>query len=527
MTHIGLSNVSKLLLLDASKIYECCSHIKIQYHRVDNSQFRSFCLSLKKFERFLGEAAEDNYWRAFLYSLRRYQFCLCAAPVPFNHPTVRKPEILESIQKHLSISKSIYPNFADGADDIFNQFISLSKSDDNPLLHSLAELCSTSGEVALLLKESHLIYAVEDVLAATDSLRSIELVVPSQLRSSTCYKKLVVIGPTRWFPEYIFSAPRAPDIQIVHYNWIRDKWKPEPVFIGSIKVAESAIFPILNPEKANDTIGNEVVINHLEPEEILLPSINWNQITKGFVHPSLVSLDIEDEDTEAWLFLLEGGEAVFLDAEAKAMVIDLEEDEFVKRIPVVDIEPGMFVLLRTSSGGDYIIPLADRILGENVQRTRELQNEWKTLLRQKVKSIGLLAVSKNLVKLGSLLANEVNVRRWMLNSSIKPRSDKDFEAILRFVGVGNRLHQFYEAANLLDSAHRRAGKYIRKLLLKQVGQCDLPQLQRLGRMDFELDEADGGSMTAFRVVDMDSELRMIPASKIAQPFEIEHEINNA
>ncbi|HAA29659.1 MAG TPA: hypothetical protein DCE56_20660 [Cyanobacteria bacterium UBA8553] len=434
--------------------------------------------------------------------------------------------MLESLQKHLSLCKSIYPNFTDEANNIFNQFIILSKSDDNPLLDSLAELQLTSGKVACLLKESRLIPAVESLLSEKRLLRKIELLVPSQLRGRTCYKRLVILGPTRWFPEYVFNAPRASDIQVIHYNWIRDKWKPEPVFIGSVNVPKSEFLPILKPEKVKDTIDNEVVANHLEPEEIMLPSINWNQITNNLVHSSLASLDSEDEDTEARLFLLEGGDAVFLDADAKAMVINLEEDEPVKRIAVADIEPGMFVLLRTSSGGDYIIPLADRILGENAQRTRELQNEWKTLLRQKVKSIGLPAVSENLVKLGSRLANVNNVRHWMLNSSIKPRDDKDFEAILRFVGLENRLNQFSDAAYKLNSAHSQAGKYIRKLLLKQVCQSDLQQLQQLGRMDFKLDEVDSGNITAFRVVDIDSELRMISASKIAQSFEIERQINN-
>jgi hypothetical protein len=46
-------------------------------------------------------------------------------------------------------------------------------------------------------------------------------------------------------------------------------------------------------------------------------------------------------------------------------------------------------------------------------------------------------------------------------------------------------------------------------------------------MTFELDEVDSGSMTAFRVVDIDPELRMIPASKIAQLFELDFEGNNA
>jgi hypothetical protein len=187
---------------------------------------------------------------------------------------------------------------------------------------------------------------------------------------------------------------------------------------------------------------------------------------------------------------------------------------------VTDIEPGMFVLLRTSGGGDYILNLADRILGAEAQHLRALQNEWKSLLRQRGNSSSLHNVSKCLSQLGSLRANEVNVRNWMSDRLIRPVADKDFEAILRFVGLESRLDEFSEAANLINRAHKKAGHEIRTLLLEKVDQSNLHALKQLGKMTFELDEADGGSMTAFRVVEIDPKNRMIPASRIAEPFEI-------
>ena len=518
-------------LLAVNDIYSCSNCCKVKHHPVKHHEFGSFCLLWKKFKRQLNEAAEDDYWKTFLRPLRQYQFELCAAPLPFNHSTVCQPETLDVLEKHLSRCERIYPNFTITARTLLAYVTILSQSYENPLLNFIAEIYSTCwGEnVALLVRESKLIPAVEKILATNSRLRGVELIVPSQLRGGTCYERLIVIGPTSWFPDYVFSAARAKEIEILHYSWIRDKWQPEPVFLCSdnVQTLSQRTVRFAMQEKVNSN-ENARAENYLEPEELLPPPISWSQIVKDFARSSLNSLDQEDEDIESCLFLLEGRAAVFLDAKAKQIVIDLGEDNQsrVKKISVTDIEPGMFILLRTSGGGDYIVFLANHILGEKAQCTRALQREWKTLLRQKVKSIGIQTVIKCLLKFGSLRANELNVRNWMSERLIKPDDKRDFDAILNFVGLGDRLNQFYEATSLIDSTHRSAGKHIRKLLLQRVCQSDLHQLERLGKMNFELSEVDGGSITAFRVIDINQEHIIVPASKIAHPFPVDSEFIN-
>lgn len=524
MTHISLS--------DVHNIYSLSSQVQIKHQPVKHHDFGSYCLLLRKFECQLSEADKDDYWKNFLQLLRRYRFDLCAAPLPFNHPTVYSPETSKFLRKHLARCQFIYPDLLSSASELVNCLEKLSHLDSNPLLDSLKFTYKKDWQfenVTLLLKESRLIPVVEKILATRYELRRIEIVVPSQLRGSTCYKNLVVIGPTRWFPEYVFSAPRASAIQVLHYSWIRDKWTPKPVFIGSTNLPESKqeLFTSIEKRCVNSTTSVEVVVNYFEPEELLPPSINWSQIARGFPISSLPSLD--QQDTEARLFVLEGSVAVFLDNESKVIVIALEEDgeSQVKRISVADIEIGIFIISRTSGGGDYIISLADRILREEAQRVRGLQNLWKIKLKSAVTRHGLQTVSRHLIRLGSQMAkNEQNIRNWMSERIIRPKDDKDFNAILRLVGLGERLDEFHVAARLLDSAHRSAGKHIRKLLLHQVDKANIHKLEHLGRMEFELDEADGGSLTAFRVVDIAPQLNMIPASKIAQVFEIYAEVNN-
>ena len=520
MSYIALSSVNE--------IYSCSSTAKITQHRFEHSEFRNFCLSLTNFERLLGENASDDYWQKFLLPVKQYRFKLCAAPLPFNHPTACKPEAIDLLGKHLYNCKYIYPDFTSAAENTLNSLVSLSQSDKNPLGDFIGKYYSN---IALLLQNSRLISAVEDVFAAIPELINIELLVPSQLRGNNYFNKLVVVGSTRWFPDYVFTAPRAQELDIIQYNFITDKWQSEPVFINSINNTNPLVIiksHVSQPDKIDGTHTEGVVQGYLNPDEILPSSINLSQIAKQFTRSSPVVG--EEEYVEARLFLLEGETAVFLDANFQQHIIDLQEhgEDQVKKIPVTNIEPDMFIIVRTSGGGDYIIPVADRILREKATQFRKLQKEWKTLLRNKVRVYGTHQVSRNLINLGSPKANsEQNLRNWMSDKGIKPDDDKDFDAILRFVGLGDRLNEFHEAARSLVIAHRQAGRNIRKLLMNQIWNSNLQQLQRLGKMDFELAEADGGSMTAFRVVDINTETIRVPHSKIAHPFQLNSEVINA
>ena len=231
----------------------------------------------------------------------------------------------------------------------------------------------------------------------------------------------------------------------------------------------------------------------------------------------------------AKLYLLASEQAVFLDANenTKVLVLDLEIDEDeeeelhqIKRISLSKVRPGMFLLLRTEGGGDYIVPIANRILRDKALSLRSMQDQWKGLLRRAVETRGLLAVSIELLDYGSKRANETNVRNWMSSRSIHPNDDEDFRAILKLTGLEGKAYEYQDAAEQIESAHRKAGFYIREQLLKQVPNADLRELHKRGFMDFELPEADGGSLTAYRIEHISREVSSIPVSRIGRPATI-------
>lgn len=500
----------------ATGIYDCSKNLEIIKHVVAHRMFGKFCLSLKKFEHILGENADDPYWKVFLSPLKRYRFELCAAPLFLNRPPSQTLSGIISLKHSALRCKSLFPQFDEHSQDILTQIFSLLELNENPLLDFLDSKVQSdrSADTAVLLKEAYLVPSAEEILKTHHVLHRVDLVAPVQLRSGNCYKNLFVIGPARWFPSYIFAAPRAFKISLVRYDWIKETLRLEPVFISSKDTKPEPQKPV------HDTV--HVAEEEYLSSEDLIPKIDWGSISrKATGH---VTRDAGQEEVDARLFLLEGEKAVFLDAEdnSSALIIDLdEEDRFrVKRIQVKDISPNMYVLLRTSGGGDYIINVADWIMDNKAEGARMMQKLWKTRLSEAARSSSLLELSLKLINLGSIKANEVNVRNWMSYKSISTSDYHDFTAIMHLVGLGDRAKECWDIMGMINTAHRKAGHHIRKLLLKKVLESDLDKLQKVGKMDFELSEVDSGSFTAFRIRNVSNQIMKVSVSLLGHPFDV-------
>lgn len=516
---------------ETAKIYDCGSNPKILRHAVWHTEFEQFCFRLKQFERLLGDASIDSFWKPIIFKLRRYRFEMCASPLPFDHTTVFSLPLLVQVNKIVDQCRYVYPGYAVHMEKLSICLKTLVDSGTNPILNVLTDLFRKIGMkgAALLLKEPRLIPATEIIINSAIIGNSIDCINIQQYRSHKFYKAVVVIGPSRLYPDFIFSAPRAAETHIVNYHWIRDKWEHRPVFANfnnysgnndSAKQGFDSKFGLSEP-------GVSLDVTYIDCDEIL-PVIDWDEISSVISKKHFQDSNDTGYDTvEAKLFLLEGLNAVFLDGNAKVLVLDLDEDEGdddidearVKRMPAVAVQEGMYLLLRTIGGGEYIVPVADQILGSNAQKARECQKHWKMLLREQVYYRGTQAVANALRVLGSVKANEINVRNWMGERSIRPANYNDFEAIMKLIKIEKDTSEYWKLAEVIDEAHQKAGFHIRKLLLKQVLSSDLNVLEKTGRMDFVLEEADGGSLTAFRITGISPEGYTVPIAKIGHPFE--------
>jgi len=514
-------------IVSEHRIYECSNSFTLTVTTVEHELFQQFCFNLKKFMGNLGNLVEDEYWKKYLRMLKRYRFEMMAAPVSYAYG---KTMLLNSnMEQHLSICDSLYSSHATEAQDLFATFVKLVNLDVNPLLDTLLEMCDKDAQrIGIVLVKPKLIPTVQEVMANYRS--NIEVVGESELRSEQSFSKILLIGPACWFHEYVLTAPRASEINIVRYSWVFDYWNPK-----SVLIAHSGNYQGNNPNKyIKDAIQNRAFNilasrqkeENLDPGDIF-PKIDWQSIKNRAISYDNIKSDEEEEIeyVEAYLVLLVDDVAVLLDSSegAKTTIIDLDRlsGSSIIKISVDRIESGMYLLLRTEGGGEYIYEMANYILGDEAEEVRRAQNYWKSLLRKAILAKSLQSVITELKQLGSLRANEVNVRNWASYRSIKTEQYIDFQAIMKLIGLENETRHYWDMMSLINSAHKRAGQSIRRQLLDRVRSIDLTGLQKTGKMEFHIEESGAGSITAFRVQEVQREPIEVPYFRLNKPFDME------
>ena len=500
---------------EVATLYERSASTTITRHRIEHHALGKFCDSLHKFDSRVGKLNGEDYWKKCLKPLKILQFELCAAPIPKENRFECVSTLASELQNHLLFCQKMYPGLADHAFNILNFLTELRDDPNDPLLDKLLELTGVKEKVAWVIKESRLIPPVEELVAGLN-LPRLSVIHPLQLKNLTCYDQLIVIGPSFWFPESVFTAARTSLIDIMIFDWIIDRWKPQNVFVSPHKSSGPSNRKYITLEEGKTSS----YWDGIDPESLL------NIVDKASSVDSILSGgDLEEyEKVGALCIFFEDYWAVFIDAseEAKTLVIDPDEDEDnrISRILVKEIIPGMFILVRTSGGGDYIVPVANKIMGNQSQQAREYQNRWKDLLRNYAKITGLIKTSLDLIDRGSNLADEINVRNWMSPRNIRTREYDDFLAIMRLVGLEDAAQEYWTMMKHINKAHIKAGFEIRKWLLEQVKDLNMETLQKHGKMDFKLSDDDEGGLTAFRIESILPETLEVPYSSIGLPFKL-------
>jgi hypothetical protein len=505
------------MISQVDRLYQLAAAGNVQYRLVEHDLFERFSALSRRFRRELrdAEVVDDEHWTDFLWTLQRYRVDHSIAPLPFDDESVAERLNARELKSWAAQSRSAYPEFYTRTSELIELLGELRSCPDNPLLDQLSTLeVGARGSKALFVRDSRLFLRVQAVIERRFGRGRIAPVGIPDLRSPIARELLYVLGPVSWTPEFVFSAPRAALIQVISFRWQRERWTSRPAFRGGRSAARSV------------GSGREVPESVPEAErEDPWPEIDWSSVERSANRTLPTDADADANDLiSARLILLDGGYGVFLDADDGSTVLTLDVSRTfasrVERVPLRAIEPGMFVLLRTEGGGDYIIPIADQILGPDAEPLRTAQKEWKGLLRQRVRRRGLAAVCADLIENGSQRADEQNVRNWMSLRSIRTQDKADFDAIMVLVGLRLQADNYWKKMGRIRAAHRAAGFEIRRRLLEQVGLAAAGDLSK-GRIDFELPGVDGGRLSAFRVEDIAATLRSVPSFQLGRPFILE------
>lgn len=496
-----------LPIASAEALYECARSRSVTYHTVEHPTFQRFYAVARRLERAAGERADDDVLRPLIRDARRLRFELATVPLPFNDATVRQ----RIGGNHDSIARKvalIYPGIAHDTAEVVQLLTELLASGDSPFQDVIDSLGGRG--TALVLRKGRLVPSVQAVLRARPATRDVEVLDLETVRSARTFNRLIVCGPSHWFPDYIFSAPRAADLHVVSHGWQRSEWEPRSPFVANTPEREQP--RVVAP------VGDE------GPEA--WPEVDWEAISRSALGTEGARHDL----VEARLFLLSGGLAVFLDCRSSALVIDVEAEgnQRVTRVSSDDIEPGTYLLLRTEGGGDYIVPLADQILGDRAKGHRAMQQDWKERLRHVVATSPepdvrnrLIDVSLRLIDLGATRADEGNLRYWMSARNIKTQDMQHFRAIMELVGLGAEADRYWGVMRQILAAHHQAGRRIRRRLIERVRAGDLRGRERAGRIDFALPEEEGGKLSAFLVEGRSPNRTHVPVAREGDVFERE------
>lgn len=521
-----------LSISSATEIYGVASRCEIIRHWVDHPALSELSRSLRRFVQSLGDDAADEFWRPTLGPIRRLGFTFCSTPLPFSVASAAAGIDWVKLHRQVRLCEQLFPDAHVNLANLVQRLEALSTESDSPFIATLEQIHQQGGEVAVALRNPRMNQLVVDFLARTATLKNAKVVSPSQLRGSHLCDRLAVIGPCGWFPEHVFSAPRAAAVHVISPRWIRDSWKPEPRFLHNSDQSGTrsrshrvGAMPKLRGEASpeNQTPTDLLPVDMLPP----IPTFGGNG--RPFAGQSGGS----EETVSARLCHVSGQRAVFVAADdgSSSLVIDTSEmgHTAVRRVPAGELEPGHYLLLRTSGGGDFIPPLADRIMGDLAEERRSEQTEWKQrLLSAAAERFGQVSrwelaalVSAELQSQNLSQARPANVHYWMSSKCIRPREIADFVAILTFAGLKDRSQDLWSAMADIDSAHRRAGHAIRNMLLHKIATASLELLERDGEMVFELGDEDGGTLSAFQITGIASEDFEVPADQIGVVLEME------
>jgi len=504
------------IISQANNVHEYSQNSKLEYHNVEYPEVFVLSRNLSRFFFVIGETREDEFWKERKRRLKRLVFLFASAPLSKDYLRNYLNEAIIFFEQDIIYCEKLYPSLSGRYKTLLEDIKTIEDTELDVIKKSVDRVVNLSeGSTAILIKATKIIPTIEEYY----NNQNVQIVSINSLRSMTTYDNIVIVGPTsdKWFPDFIFSSPRAKNIHIVKFQWLKGSWQPKAVFPNPIVSSNKKELYL----EANTIPGTHE--EYIDPD-VLLPTIDFSSIITNTWKE--VEEESEAEFVEAIIGHLENDQIVFLDYDDSSTVriIDVEDEETpVKKIRVKELTADMFLLLKTSGGGDYIVPLADRILGNQSVKLRNTQKYWKDRLRKTKFEKGTNCLINELVDKGCSIANPTNLQNWMSYRSIKTSRFSHFKAIIEVIDIKENAQDIWQQMRVINQAHIKAGRHVTKLLLNIAREADLEELMRLGIMEFELPDKDAGTITAFRIRALSDrhETVLVSPTKIGIPVDIE------
>src|SRR5258706_5924419 len=255
---------------ETTNIYTCGKNASMNWRSVKFPEFQNFTHVVQKLINSVGELEENDTWFRLIKKVRGFRFNAIASPLSEQLIEEKLADLINHLQENKNRFIQSHPNALIHLEQLM-QICSDLKQIKKPLLLSALseELVKQDGQTVVLICDSRLVADTERSLF-TAGFRDIEVTSPSFLRGDVTFNSLIAIGPTRWYPHFIFSAPRAENILILKYSWIRDNWKHQTVFVDPMKQNTSKLMQTVIDEPFDNT--------SMDPEILMPPAFNFQYI---------------------------------------------------------------------------------------------------------------------------------------------------------------------------------------------------------------------------------------------------------
>jgi len=544
------------VLKEINNIYRYCTTYSIKVHEVYDKQTYQFSTALKKFQARLHASEQTEIWKNFTGSLKRYRYLISVSPLPPNSTVFDTSSMHKNLSSFLQLQKSGSDNSSQiiiAADNLLSMFQNLCRESTNKLdekFRSLIRDKSSSYNLAISLLEHNLVKPLKKYFDEIYPNNSFDVISIHELKRITSFKKIILFGAPAWLENkgysFLFSAPRSSTLDLITYSWVKSTVNKESAFDCAKSDSK-----ILNAEKSKIEFERDkhADVLDIEDADLYLPVPDLSYLKRYLIQSTSAQNNDDIEETvNARIVILAGNKAVFIEAEkdSKSFVLNLHEEDFDRNEPQHNIEEddededdnnessemlgryfnddlqeGMFILLRTGGGGDFIVPVADVILGDMKNRCREMQREWKDKLKNKINEHRIEKVQKMIISAGGTNVHFATIRNWANERNIRPGTEQNFKALLRMLNIEDEFDQYNKNAETILAAHKKAGMYIRRLLIQQIKKSDMKNLLEEGVMIFNLPDIDSSaSMTAYRIERIIDEIHEIPYYKLGHPVSI-------
>src|SRR5699024_7181821 len=317
-----------------------------------------------------------------------------------------------------------------------------------------------------------------------------------------------VVGPPRFFPSSLVTAPVTESVSFILPAWFSDRRLLHsaiaPYADGAIHLQSRVFMERITPATATDLPDDGLT------QDDYLPGPVWNFQPETDREPS-------NDEVAARKVLLGGNLAMWLDDGDRIRTLDPEQPagERVTYTDVPAVKPGTYLLLRrgeTERSALYHAAIGQLENGDAIDRA---QTTWKRLLAERIQEAGYKQVVRRLRDAGVKAPDRA--RAWTDPNLFRPANDQDFEKLLQWLRAP--VQPTFGYATMLRKTLYRVSAEIGKQLETAASAANVSELITKGYLNLDIKTQGFRGILATRVLAISSFTKIISRHDARVPFE--------